>query len=109
MTKVKNTISNKQELGWCVVCGRYEHEELVERKVLKPWRSRDSRQQLFLIMKWPNHTLWRGAWGPEPLLYDKEDDYLRGQLGTVWATDKRAQEIAEWLRDQMFNSSSENG
>lgn len=91
------------KLDWQLVCGRYEVEELSHYKVITPAEPKDPRHKLFLVMKHPDKIMYKGAWGPEILYYDKEDDFLRGQLGHVWATEKRGEEIAVWLRDQMFN------
>lgn len=94
---------NKIELDWRVVCGRYEHDELTTYNIINPWPYSDPRHQILEDLKFPDHTKWQGPWGPEPLYYDKKDDLVRGQLGIVWCTEARAQEIAEWMRDQMFN------
>jgi muconolactone delta-isomerase len=95
--------SNKLELFWRVVCGTYEHQELSHYNIIKPWPYANERHKLLDDIKMPNHTKWQGPWGPEPLWIDKEDDIVRGPLGVVWATEARGQEIAKWLRDEMFN------
>lgn len=91
------------DLSWHVVCGRYEMEELERYQVVKQHEYSDPRHKLFDDLKWSHHTKWQGSWGPEPLYYDKVDDLVKGQLGIIYATDKRAEEIRKWIRDQMFN------
>lgn len=93
----------KEELTWRVVCATYEHQELNHYKIIKPWEYANSRHKIFDDLKMPNHTKWRGPWGPEALYIDKEDDFLRGPLGIVWATEARGEEIANHIRDIMFN------
>jgi hypothetical protein len=91
------------KLNWQIVCGRYELEELETYKAVELVEFKNNRHQLFHVIKHPNHNTYKGGWGPELMLYDKQDDLLRGQLGVVWATEARGQEIASWIRDQMFN------
>ena len=94
---------NKILLDWHIVCGSYEHEELARYGVIKPWHYNDPRHQLFDHIDMPNQTKWQGDWGNEPLCYDRQLDLLRGQMGRVWSTSARAEEISTWIRDQMFN------
>lgn len=106
-TKVKEELplaTQRIDLSWHVVGNQYEHEELVRYQAIKPHEYKDPRHKLFDDLKWHKHTRWRGGWGPEPMYYDSEYDLAReGRLCIVYATDKRAQEIRNWIRDQMFN------
>lgn len=91
------------ELSWHIVCGRYEVEELKKENIISDYEPNNPRHTLFLKMKYPTQFFLQGGWGPEVLYYDKEDDWHTGQLGKVWATDSRANEISTWIRDKMFN------
>lgn len=91
------------DLAWHIVCGRYEIDELKTYAMIKTWRPKDSRHDLFATMKYPDQEFYQGAWGPEILYYDKEDNLTTGQLGKVWCTDQRRQEIQQWFLDTMFN------
>ena len=89
------------DLNWHVVCGRYELEELSAVGLLKPWKPA-KRYDLFEQMKHPTQSFWTGGWGPERLYYDKEDNLTTGQLGKVYCTDARYEEIRKWFLDHMF-------
>lgn len=93
----------KIDLSWHVVCGRYEMEEFQLYGVVRPWRYRDPRHEIFDKLKYTNQSKWQGDWGPEPLLYDNVDDLLLGQLGRVWCTERRAEEIKHWIINTIHN------
>lgn len=95
-------MQTQTDLRWHIVCGRFELEELVENGVITSHNYTNNRQQLFLTMKYPTQNFYQGGWGPEILYYDKEDNWTTGQLGRVWATDARAEEISIWIRNKMF-------
>ena len=96
--------SNKIDLSWHWVCNQYEHEELSRYHAITPHKYSDPRHQIFDELKWPSHTRWQGGWGPEPMYYDSAFDFNRQtRLCIVYATDRRAEEIRQWIQNQMFN------
>jgi len=96
-------IPKRIDLTWHVVCGRYELEELSQAGLLKPWKPA-KRYDLFEKIKHPNQSFWQGTWGPERLYYDLEDNMTTGQLGRVFCTDQRYEEIRKWFLDHMFEA-----
>lgn len=91
------------DLAWHIVCGRYEIDELKTYAMIKTWQPKNPRHTLFATIKYPDQEFYQGAWGPEILYYDLEDNLTTGQLGKVWCTDQRRQEIQQWFLDTMFN------
>jgi hypothetical protein len=91
------------DLQWHVVCGRYELEELTANRQITPCEF-NHRQNLFETIKYPGQLFYKGSWGPERLYYDKEDNFTTGQLGKVYCTDSRYEEIRQWFLDHVFES-----
>jgi hypothetical protein len=91
------------ELEWRVVCGRYEVDELKTYNMIEPWRPKNPRHNLFHRIKYPDQEFYQGSWGPEILYYDLVDNLTSGQLGKVYATKQRGDEIHHWFIDTMFN------
>lgn len=93
------------DLGWHVVCGRYELEELSNKGWIKPC-TLSHRNDLFEKIKYPTQSFWQGGWGPERLYYDLEDNMTTGQLGKVYCTDARYEQIRQWFLDHVFEVKS---
>lgn len=91
-------ISRRIDLEWHTVLNWYEHDELSRYDAITPYKYSDKRHEIFDELKWPKHERWQGGWGPEPMYYNKDT-----QIGIVHATDKRAEEIRLWIREQVFN------
>jgi hypothetical protein len=98
----------KIELEWRVVCGRYELEELLAYDIVKPWLTKNHRHALFLQIKHFGQEFYQGGWGPEILYYDKEDNLTSGQLGKIYATKQRGDQIHHWFIDKMFEQFSKD-
>lgn len=90
------------DLGWHVVSGRYEVEEMLRDGLIKEWHFGGSRHKLFQMIKYPDQMFYKGDWGPEILFYDKTDNMTTGQLGKIYATATRAEAISKWIRDHQF-------
>jgi len=90
--------SRKINLEWHSVCNGYEHEELSRYKAMTQHEYTNPRHEIFDELKWHNHTRYQGGWGPESLYYNHES-----QTGIVHSTLKRAEQIRQWIQDQMFN------
>ena len=91
-------ISMKQQnLSWHPVVSRLELEEYTKSNAIKPYLPKNQRQLVFHKLKYGNQQMYKGAWGPELLLWRTDTD-----LGYVWATDHRSQEIIAWIRDNIF-------
>jgi hypothetical protein len=86
------------DLEWHTVLNWYEYDELSRYDAIKPYKYSDSRHKIFDELNQPNHTRYQGAWGPESLYYNHNS-----QIGIIHGTDKRAEEIRAWVREQMFN------
>jgi hypothetical protein len=103
--KVQELATQKIELEWRPVMGWYQHSELKMYDYITH-RSRPERQTLFEDIKYSSfgdHTFYQGGWGAEPMVWS-----VNQEQGYVWCTAARHQEIAEWVRDTVFNCAPGN-
>lgn len=89
------------KMSWQVVCGEYEYQDFLHTGKIHNFRWKDTRHEMFDRMKWPQHTIWQGPWGPEPLYWPKQDNPVMGRLGIIWCSDRRAEEIRANIQDQI--------
>ena len=70
--------------------------EYVHYKMFEPWVPKNPRHRLVHAMKClPDHS-YKGGWGPELVLWRP------GSPARVWATEARAQEIAQWIEEHLL-------
>lgn len=96
------------ELAWHIVGRRAELNHLLSKDLIKH-KQLDPRQELFWRIKYPDTEWYQGPWGPECLHYSQGD--LRkllitgheqyGQQLKVWSTEARAQEISQWIEQEI--------
>jgi len=91
------------ELNWHIVCGQIEVEQLMLQGLIWSRPVYDQRHQLFLQIKYPDHFLYQGRWGPETLHLVNHGPY-RGVVGEMHLTYDRYKEIAQWFLDAMYNT-----
>lgn len=89
-------------LQWHTICGQREIEQLLLQDQLWPRYVYDQRHQLFLQIKYPDHVLYQGRWGPETLHLVNKGQYL-GSVGEIWCSYSRYKEIADWFLSVMYN------
>jgi len=89
------------EQSWHIVCGNIEIEELSRQGKIKQWHPRNDRHSLFMTMKYPSHSFYKGGWGPELLHMVTEQPHL-GTVGKVFCTYNRYTLITRWLITNTF-------
>lgn len=85
------------KLEWISVLARADLEELTNGSHIWPYRPKNTRHELFDLIKHPNRQGFAGGWGPEVIYWNNLDE-----LGYVWSTHHRAIEIRDWIRDHLF-------
>ena len=100
------TVDNKVaissvDLGWHIVCGSVEIDELSKYRHIKQWHPRKDRHAIFMSIKYPNELFYKGGWGPE-LLHFVDDGPYRGKVGKIHCTYARYVEISKWFLLTMY-------
>jgi hypothetical protein len=94
-------LKNKIHLDYHLICGPAELEDFLRYQLIKPWQSKNSRHDLFLKIKHPQTAFYQGGWGQELLLVTTDPNTFYGPQASVHCTQRRAQEIRQWIVDNL--------
>lgn len=72
-------------------------EEYTRSMTIQEYVPSNPRHRVFHVLKYGDTKTYKGAWGPELLHWNANDE-----LGYVWTTLLRSLEIRDWIRDNIF-------
>jgi hypothetical protein len=81
-----------------IICGEIELDDLLAKGLIQRFEYKDPRHELFDQIKHPGQIKFKGSWGPEILMFNRQqaDPYI-GPVGKIHCSYGRFAEIQQWM------------